>query len=188
MTAILIRPATKEDLLALCDIDFTWEAAGRFDVEVRDDSFKLLQQTFDTPVLRGNNEFYHEELRKYADFCDQSDALMMVAVAQDKPIGYVSAFIEEWKDGKVINGEGILVSREYRGQGIAKMLLSALIESARGIEKCRGIMVEMDTEKYEANRLLLSMGFVFAGTRLYIHSGEAPVLGSKEALYFYYAL
>lgn len=186
--SIIVREATKEDLLALCSMDFTWEAAGRFDVQSNNESISLSQTTFDKPILRGNNKHYHEEIRKYADYCNSVDSATLVALIDGQPVGYFSASIEEWADGKVINGEGILVARDYRGQGVAKMLVSGLIEHARTIVGCRGIMVEMDTEKYEANRLLLSMGFAFAGTRLFIYSDKPPSPGSKEALYFYYPL
>jgi GNAT superfamily N-acetyltransferase len=187
-TSLVIHKATKEGLLALCEVDFTWKAAGRFDVTTSGEAMTLLQTVFDQPLLRGNNDFYHEEIRKYASYCDQPDSATLVAILDGKPVGYLSASVEEWSSGKVINGEGILVACEHRGAGIAKALITALIENARTIEGCRGIMVEMDTEKYEANRLLLSMGFVFAGTRLFIYSGKSPVMGSKEALYFYYSL
>lgn len=188
MSDIVIRKGSKDDLLTLCNLDFTWEAMGRFDVIQESDSIRIAESMYEKPVLRGQNQQYHDEIKKYASYADQPDALMLVAFLDRKPVGYISAFVEEWKGGMVVNGEGILVGREFRGRGIAKALVSGLVDHAKNIPNCRGIVIEMDTEKYEANKLLLSMGFVFAGTRLFIHSGESPQPGSKEALYFYYSL
>ncbi|HVW66328.1 MAG TPA: GNAT family N-acetyltransferase [Candidatus Peribacteraceae bacterium] len=186
MNDVIVRKAAKDELLALRDLDFTWETAGRFDLHYDGTNIHLSESTLPTPVQRGSNDHYHREIEHYADLSEQPDALMLVAYVDDNPVGYVTSFVEEWKDGMVINVDGILVGREFRSRGIAKALITDLIERAKHLDKCRGIAVEMDTEKYEANKLLLSMRFTFAGTRFYIYSNEDPKPGSKEALYFYY--
>src|SRR5688572_28676459 len=122
-TSITVVPASEERMRALLEEDFTWETTGRFDLVADKRGFSLHEVLFPQPKLLGKNTFYHKEIEKYISYLSDEDTLALVALYEDKPVGYLYASVEEWTGGIVVNAEAILVSREYRNKGIAKALL-----------------------------------------------------------------
>lgn len=85
-------------------------------------------------------ESYHREFFKidelteqditgyFSSFCDQPFRLAYIAVDDGRIVGYITVYIKEqapyWQVKKVGEISGLMVQREYRGQGIGKKLLA----------------------------------------------------------------
>ena len=54
---------------------------------------------------------------------------------------------------------GVYVAPEHRGQGVARRLLTALIESARTLPDLKWIVLSVTVERHPAQRLYRSLGF-----------------------------
>lgn len=110
--------------------------------------------------------FFLQELRV-------SCARSLLAVFEDKPVGYVIY----WLLPGEIDVHNLAVHPAYRRQGIGRCLLQAVIEEAKGGGRGR-ITLEVRKSNEAAQRLYQSVGFVSQGIRkgYYSDNGEDAVI------------
>lgn len=179
-----IIKATKKDFLELKKLDYENSYDKMFSLELKNNSITLKEIDIEKPIMN-TNDCYIGEMDDFIRDLDNKNTFAFIAFCEDKPAGYIFSRKEKRKTGDVICVDGILVANQYRKKGIARELVNHLIREVRQ-ENCKGISVEMDTEKYVAIKLLLLMGFQFSGTELFVFSNEKPSNGSKEVVYLYY--
>jgi ribosomal protein S18 acetylase RimI-like enzyme len=185
---IKIRIGSEDDFRQLAKLDYTNTCDKMFEVACDDNKVFFAEIDLPQPVTNAS-AIYTEEIE--ADMIlrlKDNSTIPLVAFYNEAPAGYLMAKWEKWPGGKVVSIDGILVANGYNGKGLAKAMIEELIKIAKKDSECRGVHAEMDTGKYQANKLLMKMGFVFAGTKFYIYSNENPKKYSKEAVYFYYKL
>lgn len=135
-----IRTGTMDDFSPVCRL------LGELDdhhVEIRPDVF----QSFDDP----------EKLReRVTGFVDPDDAEMFVAVIDDI-VGLATVRIDDnpnapmFRPGRRANMVDLVVDREFRGSGIAKLLLDRVVDWSRS----RGL-ASLSTSVWNANQSALS--------------------------------
>ncbi len=188
MTDITIKIGTLEDFKKLCELDYRNTIDKVFSVNYDGSTISLSE--IDLPEVKTNpSDGYIKEIKEdIIPILDQANILPLVAFLDGNPAGYILAQWEHWPNGKVLVVRDILVANEYLRKGIAKTLIQEVISRAQTDPNCRGVHTEMDTEKYQANKLFLKSGFLFGGTKFFIYSKELPSKYSKEAVYFYYPI
>lgn len=100
-------------------------------------------------------------------------ARSLVAVFEDKPLGYVIY----WQLPGEIDIHNLAVHPAYRRQGIGRCLLQAVIDEAKGAGRGR-VTLEVRRSNEAAQRLYQSVGFVSQGIRkgYYSDNGEDAVI------------
>lgn len=94
---------------------------------IKADGKEIFNLVKDTKVLDVNSEYlYLLQCTYFSDTC-------AVAVDNGKVIGFVSAFIEP-KDKSHFFIWQVAVNEEYRGKGIAKQIITYLLEQQKEIE------------------------------------------------------
>lgn len=182
----MIKIGTKEDFKILLELDYTNICERMFNVSCVNNAISLSEILLPNPLTNKSEIYTNEILEDMIPKLDNGDYVPLIAIYENQPAGYLMAKWEKWPNGKVLSIEGILVANKYSKKGLAKEMLQKIVEIAKQDSECRGIYAEMDTTKYQANKLLLSFGFKFSGSKLFIYSKEEPSKFSKEAMYFYY--
>jgi GNAT superfamily N-acetyltransferase len=184
---ITIKKATIQDFKKLSKLDYTYIYDKMFEIRQTSNKISLREVKLKKPITN-NSTGYQKEIIEFIEKLKEKNSLALVAFCDSKPVGYLLSSIKKWPNGVVVEAGNILISKEYRQYGIATALFNDIILRAKKIKNCRGIHVEMCTEKYAANKLLLKMNFKFSGTTLHVYSSKEPHKYSKEALYFYYKI
>ncbi len=158
-----------------------------FTISQNNNQIKINEVELEKPIIN-ESKGYVDEMKYCIDELDKSEVLSLITYVDSKPAGYIFTYKQEIDDKIIFNIDGILVAKKFQKKGIAQKMINDLIKKAKKIENYKGIYVEMDTTKYAANKLLLKMGFEFAGTKFFIYKNEKPSKYSKEAMYFYYKI
>ncbi len=188
MNTIKIKTGTQKILESLSKLNYTNTCEKMFSISFADEKISISEIDLPEPITNLSENYTNEILEDMIPKLSQKNTLPLVVFYDEKPAGYLMAKWEEWPEGKVLVIDGILVATEYSGKGLAKALVEEAIKIAQQTKGCRGVHAEMDTTKYQANKLLLGMGFKFGGTKFFIYSKEEPSKYSKEAMYFYYPI
>jgi ribosomal protein S18 acetylase RimI-like enzyme len=124
--------------------------------QMRLEAFRLEPVAFSTPI---------EEAEKYpddywSDMVKDSNNIILVAKVDDKPVGLMRAAL---KDEDVAEDTAFIgsayVNKEYRGQGIAKLLMSKLIELICEHKEMKAIRLWVNEKQEAAIKLYKSFGF-----------------------------
>lgn len=144
----------------LTDIEITLA-----DVAHAPDIFEIEKQSFSVPW----------SIKSIEDFLKNPDAICIVAKL-DKVVGYVGMY-EVCGEGDITN---VAVARDYRGHGIASLLITALIQEAerRSLSK---LMLEVRGTNQPALNLYKKYGFTQVGIRknYYTNPKEDAILMDK---------
>jgi len=186
MTRIKVKIGSKKDFKELAKLDFSNTCNKMFDISYTDNNIAVSEVDLQKPIVNKSENYVDEILEDMIPKTEDKNFVPLVVFSNNMPAGYLMAKWDKWPNGKVLVVEGILVANQFAGKGLAKALVGGTIETAKQNKECRGIHVELDTTKYQANKLFLRMGFKFAGTKFYIYSKEDPRKYSKEAVFFYY--
>lgn len=90
----------------------------------------------------------------------KSRSISKVAVSDEDTVGYICAeYIQD--EGHILD---LAVRPDYRGMGIASMLVRNIIEELRA-KGCRSLYLEVRASNYAANRLYHGLGFRVGGIR-----------------------
>ncbi|EJL73595.1 GNAT family N-acetyltransferase [Chryseobacterium populi] len=94
-------------------------------------------------------------------------------------IGWIICDFREWNNSLFI--ENMLISEEFRGQNIGKLLIKSISREARDLG-CRLVELETQNTNYPAIRFYQSAGFNITGinTKLYDDSVETALYMSFE--------
>ena len=188
MTEISVKIGSENDFQELAKLDYTNTYDKMFDVSYTEGNISITE--IDLPEqIKNDSKIYTDEIKEdMIERMKNKNSVPLVVFYDNHPAGYLMAKREKRPNGTVLSIDGILVANIYAWKGLAKALLEKIIEIGKQESECRGIHAEMDTKKYQANKLLLKMWFKFWGTKLFIYSKEEPHKYSKEAVYFYYPL
>jgi GNAT superfamily N-acetyltransferase len=185
---IKVQIGNEQDFKKLTRLDYTNTIHKMFQVDYQDCQINISEVDLPEPIINKSEKYTVEILEEMLPKLKDSKFIPLVVYVDDEPAGYM---LNEWQvrsKGKVMINHGILVANKYARQGLAKKMIEKSIEIAKEDGECNGIRIEMCTFKYQANKLLLNMGFVFAGTEFFIWHNELPHKYSKEAIYFYYKI
>ena len=188
MEKIDVKIGTLVDFEKLARLDFANNVENMFEVVQGNMNLSLREVSLQKPLHNASANYSEEIMEEMIPKLLNANQIPLVGFVNQQPVGYLMANWQQWPGGKIIVIDGILVERNSLGKGLAKSMILELIKLAKANKECRGIHAEMDTTKYQANKLLMNMGFKFAGTKLYVYSSDNPFAGSKEALYFFYAI
>jgi GNAT superfamily N-acetyltransferase len=185
---INVKIGTVEDFKKLEKLDYTNTMNKIFQVDYENYQIEISEVDLEEPIVNDSHEYSQELAEEMLPKLNDKSYIPLVVYVDNEPAGYMLNQWQFWSKGKVMINHGILVANKYARQGLAKKLIEKSIQIAQEDDKCQGIHVEMCTFKYQANKLLLSMGFMFAGTKFFIWHNDLPYKNSKEALYFYYKI
>ncbi|SDQ71496.1 Acetyltransferase (GNAT) family protein [Chryseobacterium soldanellicola] len=103
------------------------------------------------------------------------------AFENDELIGWIICDFREWNNSLFI--ENMLVSEEFRGQNIGKLLIKNVNRKARELQ-CRIVELETQNTNYPAIKFYQKAGFHFTGinTKLYNNSSETAVFMSFDVM------
>lgn len=188
MTEVNVKIGSQNDFEELAKLDYTNTYDKMFDISYKEGNVSISEIDLPKPVTNDSKTYTDEIIEDMIEKIKEENAVPLVVFYNNHPAGYLMANWQNWPNGKVLVIDGILVANQYAWKGLAKALVTECIGIASQDKECRGIHAEMDTMKYQANKLLLKMGFKFGGTKFFIYSKEEPHKYSKEAVYFYYPL
>jgi len=188
MTEIEIKIWTKQDFIELAKLDYTNTYDKIFDISYIDSAIHISEIDLPNPVTNASKIYTDEILEDMIERLNNPNAVPLVVFFDGSPAWYTMSKREKRPNGKVLVIDGVLVANRYAWKGFAIAMLQKTIEIAKQDPECRGVHAEMDTTKYQANKLLLKSWFKFAWTKFFIYSKQAPHKYSKEAVYFYYPL
>ena len=174
---IKVKIGIKEDFEKLTKLYYTNTINKMFHVEYENYQIKLSEVDLEKPIHNSNS--YVEEISEVMiPKLSEKNIIPLVVFVDDQPAGYMINEWQFWPQGKIMINHGILVANKYTRQGLAKKLVEKSIKIAKADTECNGIHIEMCTFKYQANKLLLSMDFVFAGTKFFIWHNSLPYKNS----------
>lgn len=121
-----------------------------YDVICSDNGFKLELKNFENPKIQKQ---FKDEL--FADWLE--DPIVFGIIENDILVAFVEGSTEQWH--KLFRISNIFVSENYRRKGIADKLMEKIIEYAKTLNNCRGIILETQTCNYPAIELYKKYGF-----------------------------
>jgi len=187
MNKITVKKANRSLFQKLMSLDYTHVAHGMFGIRRDGKTLKLTELKL-RKQKNDRSKVYTTLRDRYINELKDRNVYALVALYDGEPGGYLFTYKQKWPGGTVYSIDGILVAKQFAGKGLAKALLKEIIKKAKSTKNCRGIAVEMDTEKFAASKLLQKMGFAFAGAKLFVYSNREPHKFSKEAIYFFYKI
>ncbi|KRW65235.1 streptothricin acetyltransferase [Pseudomonas sp. TTU2014-096BSC] len=131
------------------------------------------------PPYRKTYGFVPDDL---AEYLNRPDAELFIAEVRDSPVGY-AAVSEGWNRFAVI--DDIAVDASHRGNGIARRLMDAAVEWARGAALA-GVRLETQSNNVAACRFYDRYGFVLGGYDRCLYQGMHP--GTPEVALFCYLM
>lgn len=161
MPEIDLRPVIADDVESLSAIEhgyyseFVWQMGLDFSQDTTRIDFhrtRLPRQVF-VPYPRARDEIFQN--------LDQNEAFL-VAVIENRPIGYVKVLAEE--KTRIARVSDLVVSASMRRQGIASGLLYAAMDLISH-RKYYALILEMQSKNEPAISMATKLGFKFCGFR-----------------------
>jgi ribosomal protein S18 acetylase RimI-like enzyme len=122
------------------------------------------QQAFGEPYSRAaerSDEKWQERLKQATD---EVTSCMLFAKANNKLVGMIGWYRS---DEALINGFGeiwgVFVHPEYRGRGIARMLMNAIQENLANQPNVKRVKLEVNIDQKNAEHLYVTCGFETTG-------------------------
>nr|WP_300309307.1 GNAT family N-acetyltransferase [Halomonas sp.] len=169
---VIVRRGDLADLPRLSKSDFSFEVAAELT-----EPFTGVQIAPVAPPYRKDYGFDADEL---AEYLDRPDGALFVALVNGNPIGYM-AVSQVWNNYALI--EDIAVDAPHRGIGVARFMMDAAVEWARGAALA-GVRLETQSNNITACRFYERYGFVLGGHDRYLYRGIHP--DSREVALFWY--
>lgn len=102
--------------------------------------------------------------KEAAEFLAQREKFMFFAEVNGKLIGMVGAYRGEYiKTAHVVVIFGVYIQKEFRGRGVAKKLLQALLNELENNESIVKLNLDVTTTQQAAINLYKSLGFEIVG-------------------------
>ncbi|WP_413616629.1 GNAT family N-acetyltransferase [Halomonas cupida] len=169
---VTVRRGDAAGLSRLAQCDFSFEVDAEF------------AEPFDgrriVPVDPSYWKAYGFDSGELAEYLDQPDAELFVAEMKGIPVGY-AAVSQGWNRFAVV--EDIAVDASHRGSGIARRLMDAAVEWARGAALA-GVRLETQSNNIAACRFYDQYGFILGGHDRFLYRGIYPDT-PEVALYWY---
>lgn len=108
----------------------------------------------------------HKSAVYYQEMVDQSALTTFIAVVDEKIVGMASALVSINPFKKKVYFEDLVVDEDYRGRGIAKVLINQVIEHAKH-HKASNIDMTSNPSRTEALNFYESLGFEKRDTNVY---------------------
>jgi ribosomal protein S18 acetylase RimI-like enzyme len=111
------------------------------------------------------HEFRHKTVDTYREqFCTQEDNYVVGAFDNDRLVA-MAGFYREQHAKRRHKGRiwGVYVSPLHRGQGVGRMVMSKLLESARALPGLECVLLTVTAEGQQARSLYKSLGFRMFG-------------------------
>jgi GNAT superfamily N-acetyltransferase len=159
MPSIDIRPAIANDLPRLMAIDHSGLSDYVWQLDLRRDAGQITSNFREVRLPRSVVVTYPRNPFSLSEEWNRRD-LMLVAVFEDNPVGYICATEEH--SATVGWVTDIVVASERRRQGVASALLTATQTWAleRGVHR---IILEMQSKNQPCIRLAQKFGYDFCG-------------------------
>ncbi|MET3537135.1 GNAT family N-acetyltransferase [Chryseobacterium limigenitum] len=136
--------------------------------------------------LREKNQHYNKTWETNAEDINELNTIIeqghsFGAFENNELVGWVICNLREWNNSLFI--ENILISENFRGQNIGRLLIKSVNRKAREL-KCRIVELETQSTNYPAIKFYQKAGFHFTGinTKLYNDSSETALFMSYEVL------
>ncbi len=187
---IEVKKGLSEDFIALSKLDYTntYDSMHSISYSNKDKQISFFEIKLPKSIKNESKVYIDEIMEDVIEDIKALNSVSLVVFYENNPAWYLLAKWEKWWKSEVLDIRGILVSNNYSRKWLWKALVLKCIELAKENKNCRGIYAEMDTTKYQANKLLIHMWFEFAGTKFFIYWNEKPNKYSKEAIYFFYPI
>jgi ribosomal protein S18 acetylase RimI-like enzyme len=103
------------------------------------------------------------------------------AFHEDQLVGWIICDYREWNNSLFI--ENLLVSEQFRGQNIGRLLIKNVNRKARELQ-CRIVELETQNTNFPAIKFYQKAGFLFTGinTKLYNDSSETALFMSFDVM------
>lgn len=98
-------------------------------------------------------------------FIDETDKLLVVAVYVDTVVGIVNVQAERKRRIRHRADLGIIIDPEFRGQGVGKILMNAVIDWARKHPTIEKVSLSVFEANIVARKLYEGLGFKVQGVR-----------------------
>lgn len=135
--------------------------------QLKEASPKLLEEINALlPQLRSDPENQRGSLEELQHVVADDHAVVMVIKDGDRIIGMGSLFIIFNIGEKIGDIEDVVVDEKYRGQGLGKQLMSALIDAARE-RNLQELYLTSRSSRVAANNLYQALGFEKKDTNVY---------------------
>jgi ribosomal protein S18 acetylase RimI-like enzyme len=138
--------------------------------EIKSDQVKLYKMFLNYGLINDEDNFRitpNDDLNAPFPTKDKSDSFTLGAFSDNDLVGVVS-FARDGSDREKLRHKGILfrmyVSKDYRGQGIAKKLIEKLIERVRQVSDIEQINLTVIAHNDKAKKLYEKFGFVTFGS------------------------
>lgn len=159
MPEIELRPAISSDIPALIALDHNYSSDYVWQMEVHTEQGYTDVSFREVRLPRSVQVIYPRPVNNLPDDWTRRSGLL-VAVMDDKPIGYVSLMMDIAPVTAWVTD--FVVTRRLRRQGVGSALIIAAQDwSAQ--RDCRRIVLEMQPKNYPALRLARKLGFHFCG-------------------------
>lgn len=110
-------------------------------------------------------EVKERTIEKIEERLKNDNSQVLLARENEKPVGMVGVNFEKGeKISHIAYIWGMYVNPSYRGQGIGKKLLAALLAEILKNKKIKKINLNVNTQQVQAVKLYESFGFQIAGT------------------------
>ena len=180
------QKTTDEDCQKLLSYSYEIEVDTFLVVEKKDNAFIISDDVYHLPQPeKWSSEWYRDDIRYVQDSISSTYRIAYTVYEENVPMGLIwwHTVSKEWKLRMGI--DGILVAQQFRGRGAWVCLLQTMIDHAKSME-CVGVMMELDTHKYESCRLCQKMWFTLAGILIFSRDHAEPYPGSKDVLRWRY--
>lgn len=159
MALFEVRPAVAPDIPRLITLDHTSMSDYVWQLELRRDAAQVTVNFREVRLPRSIDVKYPRDPSSLNDEWNRRD-LVMVAVQEDKPVGYIC--VMEERTSAVARVTDVVVTPELRRRGAASALLTAAQTwaLARGV---RRLILEMQSKNQGCIRLAQKFGFEFCG-------------------------
>ncbi len=159
MPEIEIRPAIKEDIAVLMELDHTYQTLYAWQMDRVIDTSQVSIRFREVRLPRLVNVEYPRSVNSLEERSSQY-LLMLTALFGGVPVGYLG--ITEHAESQSAIATDLVVKTEFRRQGIGSALLLSG-QAWANQQGLRSFILEMQSKNYTMIRLARKMGFEFCG-------------------------
>lgn len=147
---VIIRSVKMEDAATVLNIQSEVVSEGAFLIHVSEEFNRTFEQT-------------RESIQK---ILENDKEIMLVAEINDEVVGWIVFFSQNRKRLSHTGSFTMMLSKSYRGMGIGKMLVKALLDWAEKNPLIEKLSLGVFSTNHKAISLYKSMGFVEEGRKI----------------------